>query len=131
MLGVARGRLQERPLQFEHGNVRVKSWQPMSNSWSASSQPEFVDAVLGGEGRARFCTQSCSKAGQRLVNPSPTPHPMGGCKGLPCNSPLPREDLYGPYPQYGWDFLEEIPVKFRKDPGNALRAFPGIPLVAL
>ena len=32
----------------------------------------------------------------------------------------------GPYPQYGWDFPEEIPEKFRKDPGNALRAFPGI-----
>ena len=35
---------------------------------------------------------------------------------------------YGPYPQYGWDFPEEIPEKFRKDPGNALRAFPGISL---
>ena len=38
------------------------------------------------------------------------------------NSPI------GLYPQYGWDFPEEIPEKFRKDPGNALRAFPGIPL---
>ena len=28
--------------------------------------------------------------------------------------------------RYGWDFPEEIPEKFRKDPGNALRAFPGI-----
>ena len=36
--------------------------------------------------------------------------------------------LAGPHPQYGWDFPEEIPEKFRKDPGNALRAFPGIPL---
>ena len=35
--------------------------------------------------------------------------------------------LFGPYPQYGWDFPEEIPEKFWKDPGNALRAFPGIP----
>ena len=34
----------------------------------------------------------------------------------------------GPYPQYGWHFPEEIPAKFRKDPGNALRAFPGIPV---
>ena len=34
----------------------------------------------------------------------------------------------GPHPQYGWDFPEEIPEKFRKDPGNALRAFPGIPV---
>ena len=31
----------------------------------------------------------------------------------------------GPYPQYGWDFPEEIPERLRKDPGNALRAFPG------
>ena len=36
--------------------------------------------------------------------------------------------LYGPYPQYGRDFPEEIPEKLRKDPVNALRAFPGIPL---
>ena len=34
----------------------------------------------------------------------------------------------GPYPQYGWDFPEEIPEKFRKEPGKALRAFPGISL---
>ena len=34
----------------------------------------------------------------------------------------------GAYPQYGWDFPEDIPEKFRKDPGNALRVFPGIPL---
>ena len=36
--------------------------------------------------------------------------------------------FHGPYPQYGWDFPEEIPEKFRKDTGNALRAFPGISL---
>ena len=36
----------------------------------------------------------------------------------------------GPYPQYGWDFPEEIPEEFRKDPGNGLRAFPGIPLTS-
>ena len=34
----------------------------------------------------------------------------------------------GSHPQYGWEVQEEIPGKFRKDPGNALRAFPGIPL---
>ena len=38
------------------------------------------------------------------------------------------EAANGPYPQYGWDFPKENPEKFRKDPGNALRAFPGIPL---
>ena len=32
------------------------------------------------------------------------------------------------FPQYGWDFPEEIPEEFRKDPGNALRVFPGISL---
>ena len=36
--------------------------------------------------------------------------------------------VVGPYPQYGWDFPEEIPEEIRKDPGNALRAFPGIPV---
>ena len=39
-----------------------------------------------------------------------------------------QEKSCGPYPQYGWHFPEEIPEKFRKDPGNALRAFPGIPV---
>ena len=39
-----------------------------------------------------------------------------------------RASRIGPHPQYGWDFPEEIPEKFRKDPGNALRAFPGISL---
>ena len=36
--------------------------------------------------------------------------------------------MYWATPQYGWDFPEEIPENFRKDPGNALRVFPGIPL---
>ena len=61
-LAVARGLLQERPLQFQHGNIRVKSWQPMSNSWSTSSQPDLVRALGRGEKKqheiatARFCT---------------------------------------------------------------------------
>ena len=38
-----------------------------------------------------------------------------------CNS-------FRPHPQYGWDFPEEIPEKLRKDTGNDLRAFPGIPV---
>ena len=44
-LCVARGPLQESPLQFQRGNARVKSWQPTSNSWSTSSQPDFVRAL--------------------------------------------------------------------------------------
>ena len=91
-MGVARGLLQERPLQNQHGNACVKSWQPMSNSWSTSSQPDFVRALgrtkTARIAQARFCTQSCSKVGQLLVNSSPTPHPMGSCRGLPCSSPL-------------------------------------------
>ena len=71
-LGVSRGLLQERPLQFQHGLFRVKSWQPMSNSWSTSSQPDFVRALVGEKQHeitsARFCTQSCSKVGQLLAN---------------------------------------------------------------
>ena len=77
-LGVARGLLQERPLQFQHGNVRVKSWQPMSNSWSASSRPDFVRAL----GRRKTTRNRPSKilytellkVGQLLVNCSQTPH---------------------------------------------------------
>ena len=59
---------------------------------STSSQPDFVQALgrrktarIAG---ARFCTQSCSRVGQLLVNSLPTPHPMGSCRGLPCSSPL-------------------------------------------
>ena len=44
--------------------------------------------------RARFCTQSCSKVGQLLVNSSPTPHPSGSCRGLPCSSPLATPDIW-------------------------------------
>ena len=53
----------------------------------------------------------------------------GGCHSRsypppPCFSfPMAR-----PYPQYGWAFPDEIPEKFWKASGNALRAFPGIPL---
>ena len=36
--------------------------------------------------RARFCTQTCSKVGQLLVNSSLTPHPMGSCRVF-CSSP--------------------------------------------
>ena len=39
-----------------------------------------------------------------------------------------RPEVVWAIPQYGLGFPEEIPEKFRKDPGNALREFPGIPL---
>ena len=53
-----------------------------------------------------------------------------------CNNMLPRRILerlssalcrMGHTPSTAGDFPEEFPEKFRKDPGNALRAFPGIP----
>ena len=78
-LGVAGGLLQERPLQFQHGNVRVKSWQPMSNSWSTSSQPDFVHA-LGSRNTVRNrpskilyteLLKSCPTLGQLLANSPP------------------------------------------------------------
>ena len=89
-LGVARGLLQERPLQFQYRNARVKSWQPMSNSWSTSSQPDFVRA-LGRRKPARnlwgkiLYTELLSKVDQLLVRSSPTLRPMVSCRGLPCN----------------------------------------------
>ena len=78
ILAVARGPLQERPLQFQHGNVRVKSWQPMSNSRSTSSQPDFVRALGRRKTAQNRQGKSCSEVGQGqlLVNSSPSPHPM-------------------------------------------------------
>ena len=35
-----------------------------------------------------FGLQSCSQVGHHLVKSSPTPHPIGSCRGLPCSSPL-------------------------------------------
>ena len=59
----------------------------------------ILDALVVGENqceiaRARFCTQRCSKVGQLLVNSSPTPHPMGSCRCLPCSSALATPDLF-------------------------------------
>ena len=94
-LGVARRLLQERPLQFQNGNVRVKSWQPMSNSWSTFSQPDFVQALA----RRKTVREIASwqdfvhRVAQKLANSWSTPrqllvNPLGSCRGLPCNSPL-------------------------------------------
>ena len=64
----------------------------MSNSWLTSSQPDFVRAlgwrktVRNRQGKI-LCTE-LFKSRQLLVNSSPTPHPMGSWRGLPCNSPL-------------------------------------------
>ena len=73
-------------------NRSRQSWQPLSNSWSTLSQPHFARA-LGRRKTARnrqgeILYTECSKVGQLLVNSSPTPHPMGSCRGLPCSGPL-------------------------------------------
>ena len=34
------------------------------------------------------------KVGQLLINSSPIPHPMGSCRGLPCNSPLATPECF-------------------------------------
>ena len=44
-MGVARGLLQERPLQFQHGNLRVKVGSPCPTLGQLSSQPDFVYAL--------------------------------------------------------------------------------------
>ena len=50
----------ESALQFQDGNVRVKTWQPMSNSWSTPSQLDLHVLLVGEKQhditRARFCT---------------------------------------------------------------------------
>ena len=65
---------------------------PTLGSWSTSGQPDFVRALgrrkqheIAG---ARFCTQSCSKVGQLLINSAPAFLAIGSCRGLPCSSPL-------------------------------------------
>ena len=82
-------------------STRKCSCQKLANCCPALGQllaSRILYALLVGEkqyeiARARFCTQSCSKVGQLLVNSSPTPHPIGTCRGLPCSSPLATPDL--------------------------------------
>ena len=98
-LGVARGPLQETPLQFQHGNVRIKSWPTVvQQDWSTSSQPDFVHAcgrrerVRNRQGKTLYTEllKSWPTLGQLLAN-SP---PHGKLRGLPCNSPLATPEYY-------------------------------------
>ena len=87
VLGAARVPLQDRPLQFQHGDVRVNIVGNPCRTLGQLSASRILYVLLVGEkqreiARARFCTQSCSKVGQLLVNSSPTPRPMGSCRGL-------------------------------------------------
>ena len=82
-------------------STRKCSCQKLANCCPTLGQllaSRILYALLVGEkqceiARARFCTQSCSKVGQLLVNSSPTPHPIGTCRGLPCSSPLATPEL--------------------------------------
>ena len=118
-LGVARGLLQERPLQFQRGNVPVKSW-PTVVSWSTSSQPDFVGAFgrrkTVRNRKARFCTQSCSKAGQLLVNSSRTPH---GVRASLWRIPFPTCGVY-PFACFPNEMVYDIAFFA---PKNLLRLF--------
>ena len=83
----------ERPLQFEHGNFSVSTVGNPCATVGQLPARRILYALLVGEKQyeiatARFCTQSCLKVSQLLVNSSATPHPMGSCRGLPCSSPL-------------------------------------------
>ena len=80
-------------------------------------------------------TKSCQPMPAKFRGETITPK---HCKNkgfliLRSRSPAPKFKGYElapsrwPYPQYGWDFPEEILEKFWKDPGNALRVFPEFP----
>ena len=49
------------------------------------------------------------RVAQKLANSLPTSHPMGSCRGLPCNSPLATPEIQG--------FPIERPI--RGIPGNS------------
>ena len=40
----------------------------------------------------------------------------------------PRSYKFGPYPQYAWDFPEEIPEKFRETPWKLSDSKPPVPM---
>ena len=96
MLGVARGLLQERPLQFNTEMFVSKVGNPCPRLGQLLAC-RILYALLAGEkqyeiAKARFCSQSCSKVCQLLANSSTTPHPKGSCRHPPCSSPVATPD---------------------------------------
>ena len=83
-LGV--GSLQETLLKLQHGSAHVKSWQPISNSWATSSEPDYA-CRLGRRdqqrrvARAGCRTQHCSIVGQVLVSTSANSPSHGNLQG--------------------------------------------------
>ena len=97
-MGVARGLLHKLPLQFQHAEMFVSKVGNPCPTLGQLLASRILYTILVGEkqyeiGGARFCTQSCSKVGQLLVDSSPTPHPMGRCRGLPCSSLLSTPEI--------------------------------------
>ena len=99
---VARGPLQEMTLQIEHGNLHVTSWQPVSNIWSTSGEPDYVRA-LGSRLTAqnpmgKICMpelRNCWSTLGQLNFPANSPSPLK-LQGLPCRAPLAllKEDVF-------------------------------------
>ena len=97
----------------------VKSWQPMSNSWSTSSQPNYVHALgrrkTARKRRAKIWYTELLKSwptiGQFLAN-SPR---RGTLQGLTCNSRLATPESLGP------SVPESVPEKrgVRQEPKRA------------
>ena len=85
--------------------MSTKVGQPMSTSWSTSSQPDFVRALgrritaRNRQGKILYTEllKSWSTLGQLLAN-SPT---LGSCKGPPCSGPLATPEkvltIFGPF----------------------------------
>ena len=66
---------------------------PTLGARSTSRQPVFWYALLVGEKQhenrqGKTLYTEALKTWSTLGHSSPTPHPMGSCSGLPCNSPL-------------------------------------------
>ena len=65
-----------------------QNWQPMSNSWSTSSQPDFARALgrrrTSGNRPSKILYTELLKSWQTLGQLLANSRPMGSCRGLPC-----------------------------------------------
>ena len=98
------------PRSEEHNNKRSRSRSGQAEQTGPSQSP----------------TGSPDSSASRHISTSKTTGGSGRRKSKHTCKTFTLPPECEPYPQYGWDSPEKIPEKFRKDPGNALRAFPGI-----